>query len=212
MRTPFIVGSVLCAGLFFTAAANAQEGRFSAHVGGGFTEPVDVTGDRLDRGYNISAGAGVNVIPQLGLNAEFLFVNNGVSRGTLDSLGYPDGDMRIYAFTLNPVIRFTREESPVAVYITGGGGIYHRNIEFTQPTVTSFTAFDPFFGVFYPVAVPADQVINSFSTTKGGINGGGGISFRLGNSRTKFFAEARYHHMFTRQPTTIVPVTFGLRW
>jgi hypothetical protein len=31
--------------------------------------------------------------------------------------------------------------------------------------------------------------------------------------RTKFFVEARYHHMFTtNSPTELIPLTFGVRW
>ena len=58
-----------------------------------------------------------------------------------------------------------------------------------------------------------NQVIGSYGQTKGGINGGVGMSFKLGSSRVKAFAEARYHHIYTRAVgTDIVPVTFGFRW
>ena len=47
-----------------------------------------------------------------------------------------------------------------------------------------------------------------------GLNIGGGVSMRLrGDSNVKFFAEARYHYIFTNPiRTTVLPVTFGLRW
>jgi len=39
------------------------------------------------------------------------------------------------------------------------------------------------------------------------------MSFKLGRSNVKAFAEARYHHIFTRNVATdIIPVTFGFRW
>ena len=42
---------------------------------------------------------------------------------------------------------------------------------------------------------------------------GGGLSFRLGNGNAKLFAEARYIKMYTKgTSTSVLPVTFGLRW
>ena len=101
----------------------------------------------------------------------------------------------------------------VDFYLIGGPGIYRRTVEFTQPTVATVTAFDPFFGYFFPVNVPANQVIGSFSTTKFGMNGGGGLSFRVGHGNAKLFAEARYIKMYTKgTSTSLLPVTFGFRF
>ena len=73
--------------------------------------------------------------------------------------------------------------------------------------------FDPWWGVFFPTPVVTNQVIGSFGVYKGGVDGGTGISFRVGNSRVKVFAEARFHHMFTRRTdSNLIPVTFGFRW
>jgi len=61
--------------------------------------------------------------------------------------------------------------------------------------------------------VPANQVIGSFGTTKFGLNGGGRISFRIGTAHTKLFAEARFYKMYTKATSTsVLPVTFGVRW
>jgi hypothetical protein len=104
-------------------------------------------------------------------------------------------------------------ESPFDFYVTGGGGIYHRTVEFTQPVVVPVTLFDPFFGIIFPSNVVANQVIASRSNVKGGLDIGGGVSWKLGQSKLELFAEARYHHMFTRPTTTtILPVSFGFRW
>jgi hypothetical protein len=117
----------------------------------------------------------------------------------------------MYAATINPVIRFGAR-GPFRVYATAGGGVYHRKIEFTQPTVETITVFDPWWGVVYPANVPANQILASYGTTKGGVNAGAGFEVPLGEGRPKIFAEARYHRMFTNTPTTLLPVTFGLRW
>jgi len=46
-----------------------------------------------------------------------------------------------------------------------------------------------------------------------GFNVGSGVTYRVGASHLKVFAEARYHHAYPSQiDTQVVPVTFGIRW
>jgi hypothetical protein len=169
-------------------------------------------GSRLDNGWNVSAGAGVTG-RYAGLMLDFMYNDYGINHNALNQFGAPDGSARIWAFTLDPVIHFSpRNEAPVDFYITGGGGIYHRTVEFTQPSIATVTGFDPWFG-FFPVNVPTNQILGSYGVYKAGVDGGAGLSFKLGQSHVKLFAEARFHHMFTnRVDTNIVPVTIGLRW
>jgi len=193
------------------AAQESQNSFFTGAIGAGFTTPVYHTGTVLDNGWNFNAQAGVNLFnAHLSLVGEFMYNNMGINRTTLNNLGFPDGNTHVWAFTGDPVIRFN-PNGKVDFYLIGGPGIYHRHVEFTQPTVATFTAFDPFFGVFFPVAVPANQVLLDYSTNKFGVNGGGGFNIHL-RGKAKFFAEARYHQMYTKQPTAFLPVTFGFRW
>jgi len=187
--------------------------RFTFAVGGGFTTPVRNTEGRLNTGFNIQAGAGVNMSREVGILAEFGFNNLGLTDRVLNQAGVPQGSTRIYSATLNPIIRFN-PNGRFGAYVTGGGGFYRRTIEFTEPTLVETTGFDPWYGVFFPIVVPANTVIGSFSQNRGGWNAGGGITIGLsGDSNTKFFAEARYHYMYTSPVrTTILPVTFGIRW
>lgn len=190
----------------------AAQPRFTGFVGGGPTVALNPLGSRIDTGWNISAGAGVTG-RVAGLNLDFLYSDHALNQNVLNQVGAPDGSVRYWAFTLDPVIHLNaREDAPVDFYITGGGGIYHRTVEFTQPTVLTFTAFDPWFG-FYPAATTGNQVIGSYGVYKGGVDGGAGFSFRLGASHVKLFGEARFHHMFTnRIDNNLIPVTVGLRW
>jgi len=202
----------LCA--LLAAPAGAQNmNRFTFNIGGGFTQPVRNTDGRTDTGFNITAGAGVNLTPHLGIIGEFGFNNLDLSRTALLAAGVPQGSTRIYSLTANPILRFN-PRGRFDAYLTGGGGFYRRTVEFTEPTITTVTVFDPFWGVIFPAAVPADRVLGSFSQNKGGLNIGGGISFRVrGDSQMKIFAETKYHHIYTEPvATTILPVTFGLRW
>lgn len=199
------------AGLLLCVSLNAQEmPRFSFDAGAGFTTPVGNTGRHLDTGWGVRAGAGVNITPYVGvmLNAGFDWM--GVNRATLNNIGVPGGDMQIFSARLDPIVRLN-PKGHVDVYVTGGGGLYHRYQEFTRPRIAFATGFDPFFG-FYPVGYRENQILDSYSVTKPGIDAGAGIAFGS-KWHGKFFAEARYNRIFMRNShTDYVPVSFGFRW
>jgi hypothetical protein len=51
------------------------------------------------------------------------------------------------------------------------------------------------------------------STDGFGYNAAAGITFRVGDSYVKFYAELRYHHAFHRGiDTQVLPLTFGIRY
>lgn len=209
-----ILSACCMVGLFLTGELAAQDtSKFAFNVGGGFTEPVIHTDQRTNTGWNITAGAGWKLSPYFGVSAEFGYNRLDLSTATLTAVGVPGGNAHIYSVTLEPTVHLN-PKGRVGAYVIGGGGYYRRTIDFTQPTVETVTFFDPFWGVFFPAAVPATQVLASFVQNKGGLNIGGGIEARVkGDSNVKVFAEARYHYIFTSPiRTTILPVTFGLRW
>jgi len=191
---------------------NAQEvSPFAFNVGAGFTQPVGNTGRHLDMGFNVDAGAGFNFSPHVGALVQVNFNQLGINSGILNNIGVPGGDVRLWSATLNPIVHL-HPRGPMDVYLIGGGGLYQRTQEFTQPSVETFVGFDQFFG-FYQAAVPATTVLSSYTVNKPGVNGGMGFAF--GNRwHGKFYAEARYHRMFlgNDRHTDIVPVTFGFRW
>jgi hypothetical protein len=200
---------ILCSSVLWAQDENWS--KFTVNVGVGVANPVRDTGSRLDTGYSFTGGAGMNFTSHLGIIGEFTYNSFGVNSATLQALEFPNGEMRLWAFTANPVVRLNRS-GKVGFYLIGGGGVYHRVLEFAQPTVATYAAYDPFFAIVYPVGVPATQVLSSYSTTAGGLNIGGGITFKMGRGNAKAFVESRYHHMFSNPATTILPVTFGIRW
>jgi hypothetical protein len=211
-----LVCASLCglAGLFCLQSLAAQNfNRFTFDAGGGFTEPVEHTDGRANVGFNITAGAGYNFSPYFGVLGEFGYDRLGLSSTFLNAAGVPDGNGHMYSVTLQPIVHLN-PKGRVGAYVTGGGGYYRRTIEYTQPTVGQITIFDPFWGVVYPAAVPATQVLASFVQNKAGLNIGAGVEIRVkGDSNAKIFAEARYHYIYTTPVrTTILPVTFGFRW
>ncbi len=215
MKRSVRIASLLCvAGLLGTMPVFAQNTpRFNFNVGGGFSEPAYRTGDRLDTGFNINAGAGYNFTERLGVVGEFGFNNFGLNAASLAKAGVPDGSTRLYSVTLNPIIRFN-PRGRFDAYVIGGGGYYRRTVEFTRPAVGFVTVFDPWFGTFFNAPVATNEVLGSFTQNKGGWNAGAGVTFRVkADSNAKFYAESRYHYMYTTpRRTSVLPVTFGFRW
>jgi Outer membrane protein beta-barrel domain len=196
----------------FAIALSAQEvPRFTYNLGAGFISPVGTTGRHLDEGWKVGGGFGINFNKWVGANIDLNYNRFGINGATLDRIGFPDGNVHVFSATLDPIVHLNQGGN-VDIYFTGGGGLYHQTQEFTQPSVSTFTAYDPFFGYFYPVAVPTTQILSSYSVNKPGVDAGMGIAF--GNKwHGKFFAEARYNRIFLgTHHTDYVPVTFGFRW
>lgn len=194
----------------FSAQLHAEWGWFAAKAGAGLTMPVGSVERRVNKGYNLNGGVGANLGPYFSILGEYHFHDMGLSDNFLRQNSIPDGNVYIQSFTVNPVLRMGGDRV-VSPYITGGYGYYRRNVQFTQPSVSTFTAFDPWWGVFYPAAAQTNLVLASQTVNKGGWNAGAGLDFKLG--RAKLFVEARYHRMETKPvPTTIVPITAGFRW
>ncbi len=207
-RFALVISTGLCAGLF----ASAQETpRFAFSVGGGFTEPVGGTGRHLDTGWNLQAGGGINFNPYVGAMIDVGYSDFGINSTTLSNLGFPNGGLHVFSATLDPIVHLN-PRGHLDVYLTGGGGLYHRYQEFSQPSAQAVEGFDPFFG-FYSTLVPVNQILASYSTNKPGVDAGAGIAFGS-KWHGKFFAEARYNRIFLNndQHTDYVPVTFGFRW
>jgi hypothetical protein len=196
----------------FSGALSAQEfSRFTFSGGAGFTQPVGNTGRQLDTGWNIQGGAGVNFSQYVGAMLQLQYDRFGVNSFTLNNLGFPDGNLSVFSATIDPIVHLTPRRSRADIYLIVGGGWYRQNQQFTAPSVATVTGFNPFFG-YYLANVPSNVVLAQYSVNKPGVNGGMGVG--LGNKwGGKFFAEARYHRIFTGNVhTDYIPVTFGFRY
>lgn len=172
--------------------------------------PTNRLGNFIKRGFNIQAGGGWRATSVFELLGEFDYAHSDVEESRLLQLNVPAGTARMYSVTGN--LKVNVIPGPVNVYVIGGGGWYRRTVEFTQPTTALVPFFDPWFGFFGTATVPANQVLGSFTLDAGGVNAGGGLAFSVGHG-VKIYAEARAHRAYTHPTnTTIVPLTFGLRF
>jgi len=204
---------ILVVPVLFCASAFAQWNRVNFSAGAGFTKPAQTTSDNVDTGWNLNFRGGFNATRHLGLDLDFTYNRADLNNDALARAQEPGGHVSIWSLTFQPMYHLLPQRSRVNVYATGGFGLYHRDLTFTQPVLVNTFFCDPFFGCF-PTLVTVNQVIASFDTYKGGFNAGAGLEVRLGESHVKLFSEARYHRMFNSSGNdlTYLPVTFGFRW
>lgn len=200
---------------FFLAAITVfgqDFSRWSAHVQGGPTFPLSETSNRVNTGFNIGAGGGFNFSEHFGLNIDYTFNELGLSNQVLQNADAPGGYAHVWGFTANP-IWYIAPERKVGGYITAGYGVFTRTTNLTRPTTIPGLICDPWGFYCYVGPIYADQIYSSHSTTKGGWNVGGGVTYRLGEGRAKLFAEVRYYEMLTSNiKTRLMPLSFGIRW
>jgi len=179
-------------------------------VGGAFSFPTGQLGNRVQTGFGIVASGGPRFNPSFSVGLDFdvqyfnlkNFVGSPVNQ--VNSLG---SMVRIWSLTVNPTYQFWKEEK-ISSYVTGGYGIYNRDLQLpTRGGVVPVAVCDAFWNI---CASQGSAISGNLNTYKGGFNVGGGLNF---GSRTKFFIETRYHHMFTtHSPTELIPLTVGVRW
>jgi opacity protein-like surface antigen len=203
---------ILFLGLTAPLAAQDEDQHFTANVGGGLTTITGRDAGRLDHGGNLQVGAGYFFNRFFGVTGNFMFNQLGITSSELLRLNVPDGNARVYTFTVDPTLRLPLGQH-WSVYVLAGGGYLRRTVQFTQPTVAETFVFDPWWGYFGPALVPANEILGSVSSNAGAFNVGGGINIPLPVPRLKLFIESRYVHGFTdKSNTAIVPISVGLRW
>src|SRR5262249_54460731 len=138
------------------------------------------------------------------------------SSSVLALVGAPDGSARLYSVTGN-LIAHTTDAHKAGFYGIGGIGWYHPPWELTRPGITLRPVFLPPFLLWGVVCtnglVESSATLASGSSNAFGWNVGGGVTYRIGGSHAKVYAEARYHRAYTNKiDTQVLPLTFGLRW
>jgi hypothetical protein len=188
-------------------------------LGAGFNAPIGNDTSKNDGGPfitwggNLTAGAGLRFSQRLSLLGEFQFIDDKLPASFIAEAGdgATNGDAHIVALTAEPALELLPKRT-YDIYLTGGGGYYHKSTNFNVQTCCDFYG--------EPVSINT----NSFSSNQLGGNLGLGITRRLGgvygDGKMKLFGEARY--LFINTPpisqtnglgkTELIPVTFGVRW
>jgi opacity protein-like surface antigen len=207
------ISFALLISLLFVAPLRAQDflKHITAGVGAGFSFPAATTRERTKTGYNFVASGGPRFNDHLTLSLDFSLhyleiKNSFVSSVTGNELAM-GSTMRMWSLTLNPSYEFIKKER-FSSYATAGYGLYNRRLLLASSGGVPAVACEQFWQVC--VSSAPDLVSGNPSPYKGGYNAGGGVAFGATN---KFFAEVRFHHMFTANGATeVIPLTFGIRW
>jgi hypothetical protein len=204
--------------VFFSMSVMAQEEapKYNFNIGGGVGFPQGDTGTFTNTGGNFVVGGGANLGPVLGFNGEFMWHDLPPKSSVVAATGAPDGSARLYSFTGNMLVH-SQEAHHAGFYGIGGIGWYRRSWELTRPTVSIGTVCLPSYVWWGAVCsnglVSSSAVLNSGSSDGFGWNIGGGLTYRVGESHAKIYAEARYHYAYHHGINTqVLPLTFGLRW
>jgi opacity protein-like surface antigen len=185
--------------------------RLTAEFGGGVAVPIGDTNQRAKVGFSFAAAAGPRLTNRFSALLDFTF--HGLDVNALEnSSGNPrvDAQMYLWSLTANPDFQFIKTER-FSSYVTGGYGLYYRWLELTRADFGSGVVCDAWWSLCStPFNVDGNLFNGIRSTYKGGVNAGGGFTY---GTNKKFFAEVRYHRMFTtRQPTELLPIIVGVRW
>ncbi len=181
-------------------------------AGAGLTTITGADAGKLDHGGNLQLNGGYFFNRYLGITGNFMFSGLGITRNELNSLNVPDGSARVYSVTFDPTLRVPLGRG-FSAYVLVGGGYLRRTVEFTARTLAQTTIYDPWWGYFGPALVPVNQILGTVTNNSGAFDVGGGLNIPLRSTGAKLFVEARYLKGFTSNTdTTVVPITFGIRW
>jgi hypothetical protein len=218
----------------------AQDYRpIGVNFGFGWTFPTTDFKNSFDAGWNGTVGVTFNVNEHLGFLADYTYNRMDGPQKTISLSATPvaaaltngilESNHQMHVGTFDVVYNMKSQQHPFGGYVLGGGGIYHRIIQVTSPSVGYTTICDPYWYVCYPTAVSVDTIIGDRSSNDFGINFGGGVTF---GHDVKFYVESRYHYVWGPEITPQVnplgtaapcsggcttnaayfPLTFGARW
>jgi hypothetical protein len=203
--------------------AEAQEPqKLTAVIGGGITAPLNPTAKYVGVSGNFSTGVGVNFNKHSSIEGDFMWSGLPPNLTVLHPVLAPSGSMNLYTLTAN--YRYHVDSiggSMFGAYLIGGGGWYYRhfnvNKNFIVPPNTVCQPIYFWWGYGCDTGGFVDSTsIASGGTSAGGLDAGVGFTVKIGDKGWKFYTESRYNYAWTkglaRIPTTLIPVTFGIRF
>jgi hypothetical protein len=236
MRIQSFVGIVLLGALWGISAQAQSPSPFNLHVGGGIGVPVNPTANFAGISGTFQVGAGPNLGKHSSIVGEFMWQGLPPTRNTLlpvvnalcatnvinplsvCSVASISASNNLYAITANYMYHWDGRR--YGAYVIGGGGWYYRYAQLKNVTVAPGTVCEPAWDWWGYTCqggfVSTSNVLATKGVSSGGVNGGVGITVKLGveDSNVKFYVEARYHYspQGGRVSTQLTPVTMGLRW
>jgi len=206
----------------FSQDEGDDDPRGNVHLGMPLTAPLNPMGRVTDFGWGLTAGGGYNFTRKHAVIGEVMWNHLFVPASALAPIRAAaqnpdiDGSGKLYAITGN--YRFELRGKTRGMYLIGGGGLYHRTASLTQPVTTgSNLTCEPtweWWGFSCSSGtVTSNQTLRSFSSTAFGLNGGAGVTVRVGDAPYRVYVESRYHYAPTKGINTqLITITIGIRY
>jgi hypothetical protein len=180
------------------------------HVGldAGGSVPTGQFASDFEPGWDIGGNVAVPVSPHGGIwiQGDVNYASQVVQPSVASAFGANGGGASLSSGTVNLVLNRRDYFGNVTPYLIFGGGVYWRYVHLDDYGAVAYC--DDFIGYCgYYGAVP----VRTRTQIAPGIDGGGGLRFRL--RPVRFFLEARYNNLYTRHGNTAyVPIVFGTEW
>jgi len=214
-----ILISISLVGFACLAPLQGQDySKFAFNMGGGITTPLNPTGAYAGISSNFVVGSGYNLNKSNAIIGEFMWSGLPSNLTAVQPVKAPSSNTSLYSLTVNYRHQYDRiHGSPFGLYFMGGGGWYMRKTtvdqSYTIPIATPCLPYYVWYGYGCSDGVVGTQTVASKAVSAGGLNGGFGFTIPFADSNLRFFTESRYHYAWSeRIPTTMVPVTFGIRY
>jgi hypothetical protein len=210
-----------------TVAAQSTFNRYTFNVGAGPGIGKGDVADFVGNSLQFNAGAGINFTRfhhMFGADAEYMHYSLGFKSSILNN-GLADAKAHMQSLSLDGIVNVPRHLGRFGAYGIFGIGFYDRHVSMPLHNLYQSTTYYPAY-VWWDVKVNSlgevvDQPISSHTKLAAGDNYGGGLTYRLGDSRVKLYLEYRHHKAYTHDianlgaspvKTVVVPFTLGLRW
>jgi hypothetical protein len=194
---------VICAALCGRAQEKLEFHSCTAQAGygTGWTKGRDANTLHSNGGV-FQAGGGFATGKRFAIIGDFMRASVAVKSEALavQSGSPPSATARFYTTMLEPTY-LAYAGRRWNLYALGGFGWFRRSIKFTGPTANLLLH-------------PGDSAIGSpVSANSGAFDAGGGVNFRVNGAGLRVYAEARYlRGLAVNRRSTLVPLTFGIRW
>jgi opacity protein-like surface antigen len=227
-----LFGAVLVTVMSATPARAQGEGPVHFNIGGGFAIPVSDVSERFGTGGALNLGLTFDPSPTFGIQFEYSYnklagdettipLVEPTPQAVVNGQALIESHHSMHYLNVNGIFK-PGGESLVKPYGIGGVGMYYRTVSLTTPDVGFTTYCDPYWYVCFPAAVEVDRIVGDRSSWDPGINIGGGVAFRMGESAL-FYVETRWHYIWGPEFTDrdgvtqnangqYFPVTFGFRF
>jgi hypothetical protein len=193
--------------------------RLTYEIGGGVSTPLNPTGQHVGVSGNFVAGVGYKLNKHNSIIGEYMWAGLPPNRFVIHPVNLPSGSVNLHTLTANYRLQLENlRGSPFGVYTVAGGGWYYRYAtieqDYMMPPGTACLPIYTWWGYACdPYGYVYETTVAYRGASAGGVNVGAGFTIRFGDSNWKFFAESRYHYAWSdRIPTTLVPVTLGIRF